>query len=297
MQHVLLQTELPILAVYFIDFSLYLSVVFSLFSLSSCSMETRRSNFGRNPARYGSWVGDSEQDNVLAFGQLPFRDGGSSSRSSRARYLQAVLDEKTRLAAAEQALRAAEREELKAKLLAERELSELRLAVEAARLTNESSLEEEVIHARVEEWRASVGSTTLPQSLTVGEQDAIDHLPVLPVPGRTALADLPPQRQTPSPTPTVGELTERRGTFVIFVRHGKGHTSPSSATDTVSIPDGQGTDRRASADHFAISWIRKDKASSCPTTTKAAVRSRVVTAKPRNRTDCGISSSQHLCGR
>ena len=62
-----------------------------------------------------------------------------------------------------------------------------------------------MIHARVEEWRASVGSTTLPQSLTVGEQDAIDHLPVLPVPGRTAPVDLPPQRQTPSPTPTVGE--------------------------------------------------------------------------------------------
>ena len=100
---------------------------------------SERSNFGRNPVRYGSWVGDSEQDNVLAFGQLPFLDGGSSSRSSRARYLQAVLDEKTRLAAAEQALRAAEREELKAKLRAERELSELRLAVEAARLTNESS--------------------------------------------------------------------------------------------------------------------------------------------------------------
>ena len=166
---------------------------------------SQRSNFGRNPVRYGSWVGDSEQDNVLAFGQLPFCDGGSSSRSSRARYLQAVLDEKTRLAAAEQALRAAEREELKAKLRAERELSELRLAVEAALLTNESSLDEEVIHARVEEWRASVGSTTLPQSLTVGEQDAIDHLPVLPVPGRTAPVDLPPQRQTPSPTPTVGE--------------------------------------------------------------------------------------------
>ena len=168
-------------------------------------MEPRRSNFGRNPVRYGSWVGDSEQHNVLAFGQLPFRDGGSSCRSSRARYLQAVLDEKTRLAAAEQALRAAEREELKAKLQAERELSELRLAVEAAQLTNESSFEEEVIHARVEEWRPSVGSTTLPPSLTVGEQDAIDHLPVLPVPGRTTPVDLPPQRQTLSPTPTVGE--------------------------------------------------------------------------------------------
>ena len=69
---------------------------------------SQRSNFGRNPVRYGSWVGD-EQDNVLAFGRLPFRDGGSSSRLSRARYLQAVLDEKTRLAAAEHALRAAER--------------------------------------------------------------------------------------------------------------------------------------------------------------------------------------------
>ena len=180
---------------------------------------SQRSNFGRNPVRCGSWVGD-EQDNVLAFGRLPFRDGGSSSRSSRARYLQAVLDEKTHLAAAEQALRAAEREreELQAKLQAERELSDLRLAVDAARLTNESLLEEEVIHARVEEWGASVGSLTLPKSLTVGEQDAIDHLPVLPVPGRTSPVDLPPQRQTPSPTPTVGE------------RNVVEHSSSSSAT-------------------------------------------------------------------
>ena len=192
-------------------------------------MEPRRSqcsNFGRNPVRYGSWVGD-EQDNVLAFGQLLFRDGGNSSRSSRARYLQAVLDEKTRLAAAEQALRAAEREELQAKMPAERELSDLRLALEAARLTNESLLEEEVIHARVEEWRASVGSSMLPQSLTVGEQDAIDHLPVLPVPGRTTPVDLPPQQQTPSPTPTVGE------------RNVVEHSSSSSVTGRatpVSLP-------------------------------------------------------------
>ena len=59
--------------------------------------------FWKNPVRYGSWVGD-EQDNVLAFGRLPFRDGGSSSRSTRARYLQAVLDEKTRLTAIPQFL-------------------------------------------------------------------------------------------------------------------------------------------------------------------------------------------------
>ena len=81
-------------------------------------------------------------------------------------------------------------------------------------------------------------------------------------------------RSTSSTTDSIsnpdGRGTERRGTFVIFVRHGEGHTSPSSTTDTVSIPDGQGRDRRASADHFAISWIRKGKASSCPTTTKAA---------------------------
>ena len=97
------------------------------------------------------------------------RDGGSSSRSSRAKYLQAVLHEKTRLAAAEQTLRAAQLDELQAKLQAERELSDFRLAVEAARLTDKSLLEEDVIHPRVEEWRASVSSPPLPQSPMVGD--------------------------------------------------------------------------------------------------------------------------------
>ena len=158
-------------------------------------MEPRRSqriNFQRNPVRYGSWVGD-EQENALAFGRLLFRDGGSSSRSSQARYLQAVLDEKTCLAAAEQTLKAAQLEELQAKVQAERELSDRRLAVEAARLTDEGLLEEDVIQARLEEWRTIVGSLTLPKPPTVEEQDVMDHCPLLSVPGR--VTPIPPPRQ------------------------------------------------------------------------------------------------------
>ena len=256
---------------------------------------SQRSNFGRNPVRYGSWVGESEQDNVLAFGQLPFCDGGSSSRSSRARYLQAVLDEKTRLAAAEQALRAAERgtkgQAAGRKRTVRTSIGRRSCSIDERELVGGRS--DSCPSRRMESQRWFNDAAPIPDGRGTG-----CHRPIA---GSARSGKDRTCRSTSSTTDSVsnpdGRGTERRGTFVIFVRHGKGHTSPSSATDTVSIPDGQGTDRRASADHFAISWIRKGKASSCPTTTKAAVRSRVVTAKPRNRTDCGISSSQHLCGR
>ena len=257
---------------------------------------SQRSNFGRNPVRYGSWVGD-EQDNVLAFGQLPFRDGGSSSCSSRARYLQAVLDEKTRLGAAQQALRAAEREReitgqaAGIKRTVRTLIGRRGCSVDERELVGGRS--DPCLSRRMESQRWFNDAAPIPDGRGTG-----CHRPFA---GFARSGKDRTCRSTSSTTDSVsnpdGRGTERRGTFVIFVRHGKGHTSPSSATDTVSIPDGQGTDCRASADHFAISWIRKGKASSCPTTTKAAVRSRVVTAKPRNRTDCGISSTQHLCGR
>ena len=165
------------------------------------SRRSQRSNYARNPVRYGSWVGD-EQENVLAFGRLPFRDGETSSRSSQGRYLQAVLDEKTRLAAAEQALRAAQLEELQAKLQAEGELSDLRLAVEAARLTDESLLEEDMIHVRLDKWRTSVGTPTLPQPPTVKEHGLMDHCPLLSVPGRVTPV---PRQHAFYRSPTAGE--------------------------------------------------------------------------------------------
>ena len=169
---------------------------------------SQRSNFVRNRVRYGSLVGN-EHENALAFVRLPFRGGASphpgSSRSTRVRHLLAVLDEKARLAAAVQALRAAQLEDSLPNLLAERELSELRLAVEAARFVEESLMEEDEIHARVEEVRATAGSKTLCQSPPVEEQVVVDHLPVLPIPGRVTPVRLP--QQTLSPCLTVGERT------------------------------------------------------------------------------------------